>query len=33
MVPTTVCTMEPYTVTKCVTRYVPVCVPTCDPCQ
>ena len=25
-----VCSMEPYTVTRCVTRYVPVCVPVCQ---
>jgi len=24
--------MEPYTVTCCVKRYVPVCVPVCNPC-
>ena len=32
MVPHTTCAMEPYTVTCCVKRYVPVCVPTCNPC-
>jgi hypothetical protein len=29
MVPVQTCSMEPYTVSYCVKRYVPVCVPCC----
>jgi hypothetical protein len=30
MVPVTTCSMEPYTVTRCVRRCVPECVPVCN---